>query len=107
MKLFGNRPMVSVVMASYMFILTLFPCNDVHPGQLSAPLTIEQAQDHHQEDADICSPFCICSCCSGTAAIPQGHQPFIFPAYAHEEFHPSFDDVLAGFSAIHLRPPKS
>jgi hypothetical protein len=53
-----------------MFALMLLPCNDTcNSLQHETPTTVQAAQNHHQEDNDICSPFCFCSCCATAMTI--------------------------------------
>ncbi len=65
------RPMkfFAFIFAFYILSISTMPCNDVHDGAKSSISTVEQAQDHHESDNDICSPFCICSCCQGFVAM--------------------------------------
>jgi len=32
-------------------------------------MTVSQAQDHHNEDEDVCSPLCACSCCASQVIV--------------------------------------
>jgi len=59
-----------ISMVMYLLALIMLPCNDACEGQHhQAPLVFNQAQDHHQEDQDICSPLCGCSCCSAQIIV--------------------------------------
>jgi hypothetical protein len=52
-------------MVMYLLTLVILPCNDTCAAdEHSTPLTMSQAQDDHNEDNDLCSPLCACSCCS-------------------------------------------
>jgi hypothetical protein len=52
-------------MVIYLVALVMMPCNDAcEKLQQQVPLVFNQAQDHHQQKEDICSPLCGCSCCS-------------------------------------------
>lgn len=57
------------LLSLYTLSLSVMPCNDVHDGMASSVVTMQQAQEHHQTDNDVCSPFCICSCCQGFMAV--------------------------------------
>jgi len=46
-----------------MVFLTVLPCADVHSEKDTMPATMEQAADHHEHDNDLCTPFCVCTCC--------------------------------------------
>ncbi len=45
--------------------MVFIPCADACDmgSHLQTPF-IENAEEHHQEHTDTCSPFCSCSCCS-------------------------------------------
>jgi len=58
-------------MSVYLLALVVLPCNDTCGDQEHVtPLTISQAQDHHDAEKDVCSPLCACSCCSSQVIIP-------------------------------------
>ena len=59
----------SFIFAFYILSISTMPCNDVHDGMKKAVTTIAEAQNHHEADNDVCSPFCICSCCQGFVAM--------------------------------------
>lgn len=45
----------------YLVTLSVFPCNDImNDNQKSITINLE---DHGHQELDLCSPFCICSCC--------------------------------------------
>lgn len=55
----------------YLLALVVLPCNDTCiDSDHITPLTVSQAQDHHDADEDVCSPLCACSCCSSQVIIP-------------------------------------
>ena len=61
----STKETIAAIFAIYMLLLTFLPCKDnCDSYSHQAPVTTEQAQDHHQEENDFCSPFCVCSCYS-------------------------------------------
>lgn len=68
------------LLSCYILVLSCLPCSDagVHTGRQTMQ-TVQQAADSHtlphQQQEDLCSPFCFCSCCNIQAA-PQA--PFLF-----------------------------
>lgn len=58
------RP-ISVVLIVYILFLLTQPCQDVFaaPKNINSSADIQQTE-HEEKEADECSPFCICSCCS-------------------------------------------
>ncbi|HEY1045855.1 MAG TPA: DUF6660 family protein [Bacteroidia bacterium] len=88
----------------YLLTLLVLPCND-NCGSESheQPITMEQAQDHHEEENDLCTPFCICSCCATPVLVDQvsdlelniaefaGHSDYYhssFSSYSHSIWQP-------------------
>ena len=60
-----TRNFIAALLAVYMVALVFVPCADAcdtHAHEI--PFTAGTAQDHHEEDNNLCSPFCICSCCN-------------------------------------------
>lgn len=56
---------IATLLAVIFMALTFMPCadgcdNDSHQTEL----TVNAAQEHHEEHNDVCSPLCSCSCCS-------------------------------------------
>lgn len=85
-----------LLFAFYTLAISIAPCSDVHGRTDEAVTTLSQAQEHHDEHNDICSPFCSCSCCQSvtvmafythelTTTTIAVNQPFIF----EEDFHSS------------------
>ncbi len=85
----------------------LLPCNDTcNSHQNNTPTSIQQAQDHHQEDNDICSPFCFCSCCATamtTLYIPTFNVALQSSKQEFTTFYPQF--FTEEYSFI-WQPPK-
>jgi len=87
-------------------MLSIAPCNDVHEGQVCVPMTVQAAQEHHQEDNDVCSPFCLCSCCQGFVVISTIKHIESVPSFSKEDFTNVNEKVHSSFSANHWQPPK-
>lgn len=59
------RNIIAGLLAVYMLALVFMPCNDsCDAKQHSTIITIQAAQEHHDQANDFCSPLCSCSCCS-------------------------------------------
>lgn len=62
---------ISSVLAILVLVLSFFPCNDAEAAvplhHSAAAQGKEPAADHNHpaHQADLCSPFCICACCTG------------------------------------------
>ena len=65
----------SYILATYMLILALMPCADglsvLYP-ECTSSINIEENSHNHSdhEHEDLCSPFCVCSCCGSLSIIP-------------------------------------
>jgi len=102
---------ISTILAILVLALSCIPCSDVvaMPSSLSEQLSIKAATeagcDHHE--ADMCTPFCTCSCCAGFT-IPVATR--IVPALAASYADPAFGVLkLSATSAIAIpvwQPPK-
>lgn len=94
-------------MALYMLSLFIFPCNDTcNKDNHSAPVTVEQAQDHHEEENDICSPFCYCACCAVSFIVANVQMPELvvnFPPATYDNYSSNFS---SSFSTSFWQPPK-
>jgi hypothetical protein len=59
----------SYLFCLYFLALSSMPCLDIHEAHLADKLQVTQISDaghdkcDHQKHADLCSPFCVCSCC--------------------------------------------
>lgn len=56
------------VLALYTLLLSCFPCQDnalVGFGQATVTAFMAGADHSPHETPDLCSPFCICTCCAG------------------------------------------
>lgn len=66
------RKILTNVLWVYLLGLLVLPCNDAcSRDSHELPVTMEQAQDHHEEENDLCTPFCICSCCASPVIVDQ------------------------------------
>lgn len=82
------------------------PCNDVHDGVKEPVTTIAQAQDHHQSDNDACSPFCICSCCQGFAALTTAPETASLSVTISANFISYSEKFISSSCASIWQPPK-
>ncbi|PLK44889.1 DUF6660 family protein [Emticicia sp. TH156] len=69
----------SVILALYVLTLSFLPCGDIEDcTETGIDKILFSQTDHssHQEDAEYCSPFCICACC-GTNISFNFYIPFL------------------------------
>jgi len=90
-----------------MLALVLMPCNDTCDSQEhQTPITFQTAQEHHDKDSDMCSPFCVCTCCATSISITHYQTNLFNPAYSAEVF-PSYEEsACSAFSRDFWQPPK-
>ena len=101
----------------YMFALSLVPCGDGGGGIVEIAnhfvgIEHQDSSDHDQHsntcNDDLCSPFCICSCCSSVLDAPV-KLPFVVKSLTPAPgIKPSFvpDFTLSSFPAFIWQPPK-
>lgn len=60
----------AIFLSVFMMVISCFPCADAAPEKDTlAPTSIQANTDseNHSQEADLCSPLCICHCCAGFA----------------------------------------
>ena len=64
---FGIVKFVNVILSIIILTLSCMPCADMETGNVSH-LSTKLASNHgnhaHDNEMDLCSPFCTCNCCS-------------------------------------------
>jgi len=59
------------ILALYTVLLSCIPCQDELPIAVAATHVVSASADMHDpHTVDLCSPFCICACCSGITLQP-------------------------------------
>jgi len=67
------------IFSFYILTLTALPCIDATNVDLSQQIEISQnCADTHNNDIDLCSPFCTCNCCVS---------PIITQGFIVQNFH--------------------
>ena len=73
---------ITLLLATYLFALMVLPCNDSCSSDGDKKTkTFDTAQEHHDEDKDVCSPFCFCSCCAAAMITFQFKDFNFIPTY--------------------------
>ena len=101
------RQIIATILAMTFMAMTLIPCadgcdNDSHQKEL----TIQAAQEHHEQHKDVCSPLCSCSCCSTQITVI--HFPsiaFVSPEVS-QRFSVFKQPFVSSFYASIWQPPK-
>lgn len=57
------------IMGFFLLYLSCLPCGDSKECNVKTPVEISATDNHqqHNHPAEICTPFCICSCCAASA----------------------------------------
>ncbi|WP_439557446.1 DUF6660 family protein [Dyadobacter sp.] len=75
------------ILSLYTILLSCIPCQDEAPEPVSEVYVASIRADHPDDThaaLDLCSPFCICTCCAGItlqqvpAALPEATSSLIF-----------------------------
>jgi hypothetical protein len=98
--------LLTLLLALYTLALSMVPCNDVHEGEANIPMTVQAAQEHHQEDKDICSPFCLCNCCQGFVVLTTVKNVQIVPVFSKEKFPLYTERFSSFFASDYWQPPR-
>ncbi|MBU3823129.1 hypothetical protein KO566_13785 [Flavobacteriaceae bacterium XHP0103] len=56
---------LAFILSIYIFTLNLVPCEDTgtFDNEVKTEISQDLGDNHQHQDADLCSPFCICQCC--------------------------------------------
>lgn len=102
---------ITTILIPYIFLLGIMPCSDVIVNDDHSDETIELISsghhDHNHSDCtDLCSPFCMCQCCSTPSTLSNNFTNFlVIEFYDSSQFfykeHQSF-----GFVDEIFQPPK-
>ncbi|HEY1166770.1 MAG TPA: DUF6660 family protein [Chitinophaga sp.] len=65
--------LTAFILCLLVLVLGCIPCADANACASDTQQTISQTTNQGHDHHDICSPFCICSCCAGFSF----NQPFI------------------------------
>ena len=60
--------LLTVILSLYVFVLAAMPCIDEGENN-SVTYSLKKDNHSHDKENDLCSPFCICSCCSGVTLL--------------------------------------
>jgi len=82
---------LNIILSIYIIILTAYPCADKHNDVLVKSSNTSSQHNHsHDEEADLCSPFCVCNCC--------GQQTITFLEIQSIQFLVQFQEIKTSIS---------
>ncbi|WP_090605329.1 DUF6660 family protein [Parapedobacter koreensis] len=74
--------MPSIILLVYISLLSLVPCHDdIAALGFEKPSTYAAADHLDDHFHDLCSPFCVCSCCGAALGLHVGIGPVDAPGY--------------------------
>lgn len=99
------------IFSTYLLALSIMPCTDMQNGQDDrSSHQLEQTRDNHSDSSDLCSPFCLCSCCGTVSENLLQFEAFDFSKAKTNAtlqltsyYNPYF---IAGFYGNIWQPPK-
>lgn len=96
----------------YIFALAFYPCGDgktcLDEKKIGRPVVSQSDHNHTSYEKDICSPFCICSCCAATIQLTVSN--VVLPSFvAHNTrfLIPYKERPLLSNSSVIWQPPKA
>ncbi|WP_185269826.1 DUF6660 family protein [Adhaeribacter swui] len=63
---------VAIIFSFYLLVLSCIPCADAAPQDNTAQKTISAdntCAGSPSSDVDLCSPLCLCTCCTGVTLV--------------------------------------
>ncbi|CAM4357477.1 DUF6660 family protein [Flavobacterium terrigena] len=82
---------LNIILSVYIIMLTAYPCADKHNDVLVKSSNTSPQHNHsHDEEADLCSPFCVCNCC--------GQQTLTFLEIQSFQFLVHFQEIKSSIS---------
>ena len=102
-----NVKLLAIILSIYCFALNIVPCSDV--GNVTDDSQVVATMDFdgdHDQDCELCSPFCQCHCCH-VHVISFGLATFepLVPLIPQDNFN-HFDSIGKDISLSLLQPPQ-
>lgn len=104
---------ITLIFATFILYLSCMPCPDNQScgstaGQ-SISSTHNEAGHQHEEEGDLCTPFCVCSCCGNIAVVISIPHFVIDPKPALHPVSPisTYQSIfISSYSFSFWQPPK-
>ena len=99
--------LITLILSIYFLALNVVPCSDAgNVKDDSQVVTVIDFDGDHDQDCDLCSPFCQCHCCH-VHTIDFGIASFEpYKATISKEYFDHFDSLGKGISLSLLQPPQ-
>jgi hypothetical protein len=97
------------ILSLYILVLTAVPCLEVPEFSGSGNVLTQNTTNDTQElpDVDLCSPFCVCSCCvSSISSQEVFHIDFTYDSFSSVQYS-KYTSVFSSFNFASIwQPPK-
>jgi len=101
------KKIIAGLLAFYMLALIFVPCQDACDSREHQSITtIQSAQEHHEAENDICSPFCTCNCCASYVLVASVATISTFISSDDNSFPSYATPFYSAVAADHWQPPK-
>ncbi|MFN8287985.1 MAG: DUF6660 family protein [Chitinophagales bacterium] len=101
------KQLLCLLLSVYCLSISALPCRDAcNSHEHKAPVTFQQASEHHEQENDQCSPFCYCACCSSTVITPAISHYIFTEVFSVSAILPVKDSKIAEQAFAIWQPPK-
>ncbi|WP_374760192.1 DUF6660 family protein [Dyadobacter pollutisoli] len=85
---------ILIILAFYTIALSCIPCQDqALEVSYSDHVTVDASSQQQSTDIDLCSPFCICTCCSAITLQAETAPPPMMASF------PVFEELIFAYSS--------
>ena len=101
------KRIIAGLLAIYMLALVFMPCKDICDSQQHNTIaTFQSAQEHHEAENDLCSPFCTCNCCASFVVIANAVAISTFLPFVYKHFPFYETPFYSLITAEYWQPPR-
>ena len=105
------RQLLTLLLSVYLLALMGVPCRDDHSHTTTTTIAVEKQlaqEDNHGHEADNCTPFCVCACCTTPIVVQQlfTFQPVIFHAPYNRNVISFYQPVASSYFGSIWQPPQ-
>jgi hypothetical protein len=102
---------IRFIFTLYITFVTVYPCSDGNTclDEQKAGITVvnESTHEHGSSERDLCTPFCICSCCAAQVQISSlAYQEFLTFEHNTKQLALYFERPISNTSHSIWQPPK-
>ncbi len=100
---------LAFILSIYIFGLNLAPCADYvgSDSDANTEISLSTGDNHQHQDADLCSPFCICQCCHISATHFNTSDTKLDITYISTQDFFYLNGTEKDFTSSILQPPRA